>query len=510
MKEIAFLNPEQVSIEEAKEYRLREAARAVVVDEAGLVALLHAKKYDYYKLPGGGLDDDTDKIVALKRECREEIGCDVEVLAELGTVREWRKFCSIEQISFCYVARVVGRKGAPQLTPEETEEEFIAIWVPYEEACRLLTESAAEKLVAKGYMVPRDTAILESAKEVLAGLSLGMAAHRPTTIISSELLQKIERIYGLTISAVEKVTKGYLSENFILHEGTLRFFLKKYRFSDSQRVREVHSAKHYFAEGGIPVILPFPLPDKQTFFEHDKSYYALFPFVEGRTFERQGLTETAIVSLGRMLARIHLLGKDAILPINDFFKIEDDALTLAKIEKIISLIKAMPVLGKFDRLALQNLELKKDFMLGKAMGRENLSLASDHLIHGDYLDHNVFFGENNTVQWVFDFEKTCYAPRTYELFRSMAYCVLSSDFTEADFEKARLYLRSYREIYPLSADEIERGLYAYVIKCFHGLWIEGEHYLKSNNRVDHFLAEEHRRITYLADNVDSFLQALMK
>ncbi len=260
MKEIAFLNPEQVSVEEAKEYPLREAARAVVIDEAGLVALLHAKKYDYYKLPGGGLDDDVEKVIALKRECREEIGCEVEVLAELGTVREWRMFCSIEQISFCYVAKVVGKKGMPQLTPEETEEEFVAIWVPYEEACRLLKESASERLVARGYVVPREMAILESAKEVLAGLSLGTAALRSTTIISSELLQKIKRIYGFTISASEKVTKGYLSENFILYEGTLRFFLKKYRFSDPQRVREVHSAKHYFAEGGIPVILPVPIP----------------------------------------------------------------------------------------------------------------------------------------------------------------------------------------------------------------------------------------------------------
>ncbi len=211
-----------------------------------------------------------------------------------------------------------------------------------------------------------------------------------------------------------------------------------------------------------------------------------------------------------MLARIHLLGKDATLPINDHFKIEDDALTLSKIEKIITIIKAIPALSEFDCLALQNLGLKKDFMLGKAMGGKTVGLASDHLIHGDYLDHNVFFDESDSVKWVFDFEKVCYAPRTYELFRSMAYCVLSSDFTETDFEKARLYLGSYREIYPLSADEIEKGLYAYVIKCFHGLWIEGEHYLKGNNRVDHFLVEEHKRITYLADNVDRFLRALMK
>jgi 8-oxo-dGTP pyrophosphatase MutT (NUDIX family) len=76
MKEIAFLNPENVTEDEVKTYSVREAARAVVLDDDNNVALLHATATDYYKLPGGGLDDDVDKIVALKRECIEEIGCD--------------------------------------------------------------------------------------------------------------------------------------------------------------------------------------------------------------------------------------------------------------------------------------------------------------------------------------------------------------------------------------------------------------------------------------------------
>ena len=62
MKEIAFLNPENATEEEVKSYSLREAARAVVFDEDKNIALLHATTTDYYKLPGGGLDDDIDKI----------------------------------------------------------------------------------------------------------------------------------------------------------------------------------------------------------------------------------------------------------------------------------------------------------------------------------------------------------------------------------------------------------------------------------------------------------------
>lgn len=167
MKEIAFLNPENVSEEELRAYGTREAARAVVLDNDNNVALLHATKTDYYKLPGGGLDDDTDKITALKRECLEEIGCDVEVLGEIGLVNEWRKFCELHQISYCYFAKLVGEKGTPDFTESEIAEGFEIAWLPYEEALRTLKESKAEQIEAKGYMVPRDIAILEAAKAYL-------------------------------------------------------------------------------------------------------------------------------------------------------------------------------------------------------------------------------------------------------------------------------------------------------------------------------------------------------
>jgi 8-oxo-dGTP diphosphatase len=169
MKEVAFLNPEDVSEEEVRTYGTREAARAVVVDHDNNVALLHATKTDYYKLPGGGLDDDTDKIIALKRECREEIGCEVEVVSEIGLVNEWRRFCKLHQVSYCYFAKVIGEKGVPDFTESEIEEGFEVVWLPYDQALRTLRESKAEQIEAKGYMVPRDIAILESSHNAMGG-----------------------------------------------------------------------------------------------------------------------------------------------------------------------------------------------------------------------------------------------------------------------------------------------------------------------------------------------------
>lgn len=167
MKLLATLNPEQVSEEEARNYPVREAARAVVLDADNRVALLHVTSQGYYKLPGGGLDDDTDKIAALNRECLEEIGCAVTVVEELGCLVEHRKMFSLEQVSYCYLARVVGEKGSPSFTEKELADGFSELWLPYDEALATLEGSDAKNQEGRLYIVPRDIIILKEARTLL-------------------------------------------------------------------------------------------------------------------------------------------------------------------------------------------------------------------------------------------------------------------------------------------------------------------------------------------------------
>ena len=167
MKELILLNPENATTREVATYRVRKAARAVVVDGEGTIALIHVSEHNYYKLPGGGLEGDEDAVTALERECREEIGCDIEVTAELGTVTEYRKISELNQTSYCYVAKLVGEKGATDLTESEIERGFKTVWLSYDEAMKALTEHTATSIQGALYIVPRDSAILKEAKEYL-------------------------------------------------------------------------------------------------------------------------------------------------------------------------------------------------------------------------------------------------------------------------------------------------------------------------------------------------------
>lgn len=162
MNALPILNPEGVMEEELKGFKRREAVRAIVTDGDGNVALLHATKYNYYKLPGGGVEVGEDFETALRRECKEEIGCEIEVVGEVASLTEYRKQFLLNQTSYCYVARVVGEKGEPALVEEEIAHGMVTVWVLLAEA-RMLVAGSALNVYEASYMVARDVALIDAA-----------------------------------------------------------------------------------------------------------------------------------------------------------------------------------------------------------------------------------------------------------------------------------------------------------------------------------------------------------
>ena len=166
MKEIIILNPENATESEIDSYKTREASRAVVFDVDDNIALLHVSKKNYYKLPGGGIDTGENKIDALKRECNEEIGCDIGSIEELGVVIEFRKIFQLKQTSYCYKAKVSGVKRDPSFTNSEIDDGFEIVWVSVSEAQNLLRNFQTNDKKGLLYIIPRDLKILEAASLV--------------------------------------------------------------------------------------------------------------------------------------------------------------------------------------------------------------------------------------------------------------------------------------------------------------------------------------------------------
>ena len=66
---------------------VRHSARSIII-RGGRVAMVHSRKYDYYKFPGGGIEPGENPVEAMIRETREEAGLTVipESVREYGYV----------------------------------------------------------------------------------------------------------------------------------------------------------------------------------------------------------------------------------------------------------------------------------------------------------------------------------------------------------------------------------------------------------------------------------------
>lgn len=94
MKLLATITDKEVFGKEIKfngKCSLRAVARAIVLDKNKNIAILHAKNYGFHKLPSGGIEKGENMEKALERELKEEIGCGVGIVKELGKIIEIKK-----------------------------------------------------------------------------------------------------------------------------------------------------------------------------------------------------------------------------------------------------------------------------------------------------------------------------------------------------------------------------------------------------------------------------------
>ncbi len=161
-------NPDAPTVDTSS-FRKREAARAVLIDKDKQVYLLNVSKHGYHKLPGGGIDDGEEVKQALKRELMEEVGCEAEIVTELGIIIEHRNYedGGLKQTSYCYLAKQTGNQVESALEEGELEEGMVEVKAKnIDEAIALLTSDKPENLEGQ-FIQKRDLAFLNAAREQL-------------------------------------------------------------------------------------------------------------------------------------------------------------------------------------------------------------------------------------------------------------------------------------------------------------------------------------------------------
>lgn len=122
---------------EPDDYMVRPTAKGIVVDYEGKIALLSNREHSLF--PGGGVEDGESFEEAFIRECKEEIGCDVDIISHLGDALQFRAKNATKYDVHFFVGRVVDEKGAPTTT-EEGELACVINWLTEEEVLKVLEE----------------------------------------------------------------------------------------------------------------------------------------------------------------------------------------------------------------------------------------------------------------------------------------------------------------------------------------------------------------------------------
>ena len=166
MSILKIFNDEQIKSEIYEAFSKRFSVRAVVVDSDNNIALIHSNKFNYHEIPGGGVEEGESAEQSVVRECKEEVGCNVEIIKDLGVTLEVNGVNKITNTSYGYLVKVLGEKQNTEHMEEEIEEDFDIMWVPIDQAIELIKSDVLKDNIYHEYIRQRALTFLNEAKKI--------------------------------------------------------------------------------------------------------------------------------------------------------------------------------------------------------------------------------------------------------------------------------------------------------------------------------------------------------
>lgn len=177
MKKIAVIYEKDIYPEKKEasniKYEDRITGKAIILDDENKIALVGNRQNKFLQLPGGGISKNEKIEEGIIRECLEEVGCKVSMVKEMGCIDDFRPRDRKHCINYCYIVRILGKKGAPKYTKEETRIGMYIKWVTLEEAITIFKKQKEELKAGNvtfyntGFNIIRDFLFLEEAQESL-------------------------------------------------------------------------------------------------------------------------------------------------------------------------------------------------------------------------------------------------------------------------------------------------------------------------------------------------------
>ncbi len=154
----------------------REIARAIVFDGYGYYYFVRVIRDDDFgkatliETSGGGVEKGENLVDAIRRELREELGAEVDVLCKIGVVSDYYNLIHRHNINNYFLCRIQSF-GERNMTEEEIEDFHLStLKLTYDEALKEYERCSNTKL---GRLIAnREMPILKRAKELIEDLNV--------------------------------------------------------------------------------------------------------------------------------------------------------------------------------------------------------------------------------------------------------------------------------------------------------------------------------------------------
>jgi Ser/Thr protein kinase RdoA (MazF antagonist) len=265
-----------------------------------------------------------------------------------------------------------------------------------------------------------------------------------------------------------------MNDTWLLEWSGRRAVLRRHRHRERSQIEWEYLVLAQARTSGIPCPRVVPTAHDGAYLEEDGWFYTLYSWAPGVQVPRGQIDVGQARSIGSMLGRIHLAlsalagGPEAHDPLPS---VES---TLDRIDRLIAITRGRPDTGRWGWLVERLCDQARCL---RTLGPPTpFPTRPSQVIHGDYLDTNVFF-EGSEVSCVIDWDKARREVPAREVVRAMDH-----GFGMAR-EQCRSFLQGYRSIISLPTEELTEAADWFAHQQAHSLWVTEQLLVEDNHGV---------------------------
>jgi len=252
-----------------------------------------------------------------------------------------------------------------------------------------------------------------------------------------------------------------------------------------ERAEREHHAMRWAQNRGLPSNPPLADAEGQTVFAFDDRFWAVFPWLEGRSLMRGTVSEDEAALLGRTHALTHKVLRD--YPEDGLHRNSELAWNTAQsfidFEQVLAAIDAEPSPPPaFARYRAWISEQREMLQSETTRGHTSFDLWLQ-ACHGDFHERNIMVDSAGELLAVIDWERFCLSSPEVELARALTFAQL------LDPPWLHRYLIAYGQVVRLPRDAIREGIELWWQQSLHNTWTFRERFLRGNRAVEQFLEE---------------------